>query len=109
MTASKLFGKQFHFTAPIYYGEFIFHSFEQKEHYSAQEAHLILYCSSFFFSLAKSKGPIQLLFFFSLIDPREVAEVGLSPTNFPLFALTADSCWTLDSTIIFATTIIFLA
>ena len=40
-----------------------------------------------------------LLFFFSLFDPGEDAEVGLSPTDFPLFALITDSCWALDSCI----------
>ena len=48
-----------------------------------------------------------LLFLFSLFDPREVAEVGLSPTDFPLFALTTDSCWALDSKIIFTNAWIF--
>ena len=41
-------------------------------------------------------------FFFSRFDPSKVAEVRLSATDFPLFALTVDSCWALDTKSLFA-------
>ena len=48
-----------------------------------------------------------LLLFFSLFDPGEKAEDGLSPTDFPLFALITDSCWAFDSVIILSNSRVF--